>query len=340
MTRPGHPCLIGSVGKRKKPSDRRTSGKSQPATTPDDSAPSEDRQVWLRRDQLPLQLAVDLVLGLPVSAEVETELLAYHQARDTLGRQSARPASLWFKGSSSESERLFDHARMMLDPEVRAWVKHDRGPGACLANVTLDDLEPVLIWVKPAPFVRWAIGHGVPVPDDLRRLAAEGAGAQGGDAQPDVAQGEPFCMRLTAQEQKSISRPQYEDEVQRRAANHLFLDAVMPLARGMYRAGRIDAEGFFHDLSVSSTEAEIVVRLAKAGGRIPGAELANTQHPDKLVEKVRKKIDVRTEGRYRSIRTHGHGEAKTYELAPDVGIRWCVLAPLDGPADAVAEPTT
>jgi chromosome condensin MukBEF ATPase and DNA-binding subunit MukB len=117
------------------------------------------------------------------------------------------------------------------------------------------------------------------------------------------------------------------------------LDTVTPLGRGTYRAGRIDVDGLFRDLSVSSTEAEIVVRLARTRRRVTAVELADTRYPDKLVEKARRKIDIEVDGCYRSIRTHGHGDTKTYELAPDAGIGWCVVVPLDPPPVSKSPPT-
>src|SRR5690606_42151746 len=112
-----------------------------------------------------------------------------------------------------------------------------------------------------------------------------------------------------------------------------FLDATRKAGGSRYRGGRLDGDTF-HEEFLTHNEAQAIIELVRTGRPLRAGEFdsLNLNNMDRLVERARKKLDVRL-GRYawRAIHTltGDSPEANRWQFRPDQLTRWAVLAPLD-----------
>ncbi|MGE0328222.1 MAG: hypothetical protein AB7K71_17805 [Polyangiaceae bacterium] len=125
----------------------------------------------------------------------------------------------------------------------------------------------------------------------------------------------------------------YNDVIAQSESMDLFLDATRTSDGSRYRGGRRDGDSFVLEF-LTHNEAQAIIELVRTGRPLRAGEFdsLSLNNMDRLIERARKKLDVRL-ARYswRAIHTirGDQDHPNRWQFRPDQLSRWAVLAPLD-----------
>lgn len=192
--------------------------------------------------------------------------------------------------------------------------------------------------------VRGRFGRGVPVEVrplyeavrlEGRTLVADPAPARAelhDSARPRYDAPPPACEVIDRDGRRPVSVADYEELVAGAGSLDLFVDATVTVEGGGHRGLRRLPDGTTEEVTLTKHEAAAIIELVTTRRALRAGDFKTlpVNAIDKVVERARKKLDVRR-GRYewRAIHTlaGARREAKRWQFRPEEVGRWAIVVP-------------
>jgi hypothetical protein len=153
-------------------------------------------------------------------------------------------------------------------------------------------------------------------------------------ASPYYSPDRPFCRMFDQNGDRPITESEYRAIQNQADDRDLFIDMTTTIDAGRHPAGRRDLNGTYEETAVTPNEAMLLVTLISARRPMSLHDLRalGPDHPDKIIERARRKADVKL-SRYNwraihTLRGNGTPELKQYSFNPPVGMSFVVLLPI------------
>ncbi|HMA91991.1 MAG TPA: hypothetical protein VKP30_04855, partial [Polyangiaceae bacterium] len=207
-------------------------------------------------------------------------------------------------------------------------------------------IVPVGRWLSASTYENFGPGNSTEliVLKDVLKIDAEGFGVHWAPREkPDTESGvsgdltEDLITRVLYDNtgRRGLAFAEYKRLIDQTLAYDLFVDMTEAGGSGGYRAGRRHPDGRHEELTLTPSEAAVVVELILAGRALRIGEIRSVLSNDisKIIERGRRKIDIpigRFEWRMIHTLKASSREAKAYLFRPPEGARWAVVLPNSG----------
>jgi hypothetical protein len=285
----------------------------------------------------------------PDMADRAPDLLAWFCDADDMAESISGRVPEFFSCAPSQEGTL--EARTGLERDLGRWlargelVRALRSSSTSCGNLRAagedfgDALRALIAALERAENPRTIADHtDFPLHSAVERVRVERDKLR--NAMHAVAGTSAYCIAITNNGLQPLDQRQYEEKVTTRRSNALFADLLNPPAGGTHVvAGMKPARGRFKQVDLEYDYARVLVRLVTANRRVTAREIVEAvkgkprgkgeevRAPDKLVERLRREIDLKIGRRYRSIHTYGRGQSKLYEFRPPADLKYCLLVP-------------